>query len=85
MRINARLGASSEEKIEKIKRITNKSTTDIIKESIDLYYKSLSFDAKANNSKLLRSLAGISEGPKDLSLNYKDYLTKDLSKKHDLD
>ena len=85
MRINARLDESSEEKIEKIKRVTKKSTTDIIKESVDLYYKKLSLDVKENNRKLLKSLSGIADGPKDLSENYKKYLTKGLSEKYDID
>lgn len=85
MRINARLDEESQEKIEQIRRVTNKSTTDIIKESVDLYYKSLKLNAKENNKKLLKSLSGIAEGPKDLSENYKKYLDKDLSGKHGID
>lgn len=85
MRINARLDESSEEKIKRIKRVTRKSTTDIIKESVDLYYKSLSLDAKEKNRKLLKSLSGIAEGSMDLSENYKKYLTMDLSDKYDND
>lgn len=85
MRINARLDGNSEEKIEKIMRVTKKSKTDIIKESVDLYYKKLNLDAKENNKKLLKSLSGIADGPKNLSENYKQYLTRELSKKHDID
>lgn len=82
MRINARLDPESEEKIKRIKDVTNKSTTDIIKESVDLYYTQLSCGAKRNNRKLLKSLAGISSGPEDLSENYKDYLYGELEKKY---
>ena len=85
MRINARLDGNSEEKIEKIMRVTKKSKTDIIKESVDLYYKKLNLDAKENNKKLLKSLSGIADGLKNLSENYKQYLTRELSKKHDID
>ena len=66
-------------------RVTKKSKTDIIKESVDLYYKKLNLDAKENNKKLLKSLSGIADGPKNLSENYKQYLTRELSKKHDID
>lgn len=83
MRINARLDPDSEEKIKRIKNVTNKSTTDIIKKSVDLYYQQISFDAKSKNQKLLKSLSGISDGPEDLSSNYKNYLNDDLEKKHD--
>lgn len=85
MRINARLDDSSEEKIERIKKITKKSTTDIIKESVDLYYRSLRLDAKEKNRKLLKSLSGIAEGESDLSEKYKKRLTEDLSRKYDID
>ena len=85
MRINARLDEISQRKIDQIKRVTKKSTTNIIKESVDLYYKSLCLYAKANNSKILDSLAGIADGEADLSENYKQYLTKDLNKKYDID
>ena len=83
MRINARLDPESEEKIKRIKEVTHKSTTDIIKESVNLYYSQLKCDAKSNNQKLLKSLSGISTGPEDLSDNYKNYIYSDLEKKHD--
>jgi len=82
MRINARLDPDSEEKIKRIKEVTHKSTTDIIKESVNLYYAQLNCDAKSNNQKLLKSLSGISSGPKNLSDNYKNYIYRDLEKKH---
>jgi len=85
MRINARLDKESEEKIESIKRATNKSVTDIIKESVDLYFTQLNLNAKKKNMELFKSLSGIGEGPDDLSENYKKYLTQDLNKKHDID
>ncbi len=50
-------------KISEIKKITNKSVTEIIKESVDLYYAQFNLDAKKKNKELKKLLSGIAEGP----------------------
>ena len=86
MRINARLENDYAEKLEYLKKQTQLSTTEIVKQAIDLLYR----QSKSKTSKKIKALLesdfiGCGEGPEDLSTHYKQYLTESLAKKHDLD
>ena len=86
MRINARLEDEYAEKLEYIKKQNHLSTTEVVKQGIDLLY----LRSKAKPSEKIRALLesdfiGCSEGPEDLSTHYKQYLTESLAEKHGLD
>ncbi len=85
MRITARIDDSYERKIKAIQQATHLNTTEIIKQAIDLLYEKTEMSAKEKNLKLLQMLAGIGEGPEDLSENYKEYLNHGWKEKYDLD
>jgi hypothetical protein len=89
MRINARLEDSYEAKFQHVQQQEQKSRTDILKEALDEYFARKLQDneqtAWEKNQRILKMLAGIAEGPEDLSINYKEYLYKSLKEKHGLD
>jgi len=79
-RINARLDADLARKVEALRKRTGKSTTEIVKASLESYYVSVT--REANPAALLADLTGCAEGPRDLSESYKSELTSSLSRKH---
>ena len=86
MRINARLEDDYVDKLEYLKRQHGLTTTEVMKQAIDLFY----LQSKVRQSEKVKTLLesdfiGCSDGPEDLSTNYKYYLTESLVKKHDLD
>ena len=78
MRINVRLDPSSEQALEYLKQNTGLSVTQIIKHSLELYVNELQSEAGRCNKQLFSDLAGIGQGPADLSDNYKSYLEESL-------
>jgi hypothetical protein len=88
MRITARMDESYEQKFKTIQQVTHLNTTEIIKQALDLLYdktEKAALTAKEKNQKLLQMVAGIGEGPEDLSENYKEYLSQGWKEKHDID
>ncbi|MGB3918090.1 hypothetical protein J9253_03340 [Thiothrix litoralis] len=89
MRINARLEDSYESKFLLVQQQEHKNRTDILKEALDEYFaRKLQANEQAaweKNQRILKMLAGIGDGPEDLSSNYKEYLYKGLKEKHGLD
>jgi hypothetical protein len=83
MRINARLDENHEQKLLAIQRATSWSTSEIIKQALDLLYEKTTWSDKENNRKLLEKLAGIGHGPADGSVNYKKYVAEYLDEKFD--
>ncbi len=86
MRINARLDEKTEKELTYIRELTGESVTDAIKYSLSLYSDRL----KSSQGKKMRELLdsdfiGCSEGPRDLSGNYKNYLHQALTDKHGID
>ncbi len=82
MRINARIDDRYEQKRRAIQRATDLNTTEIIKQALDLLYEKTALSGKEKNLKLLERLAGKAKGPKDLSVNYKEYLDQGWKEKH---
>jgi hypothetical protein len=81
-RLNARLDAVVKRKLEYLKRRTRKSTTDVVRRSIELYYDSLQGGEEAPARLLEDSgFIGCCEGPADLSKRYKRELTEILTRK----
>lgn len=83
MRINARLDENHEQKLLAIQRATSLSTSEIIKQALDLLYEKTTLSDKEKNRKLLEKLAGIGHGPADGSVNYKKYVAEYLDEKFD--
>ena len=84
MRINARLDETTENQLTYIRAATGASVTDIIKRSLNLYYRQIKAETGEGVRKLLKSdFVGCAEGPEDLSGDYKRYLQESLSAKHD--
>ena len=82
MRINARLDEETAEALKLIQDSTGLSTTEIVKQSLQFYVNEIQQTKKKNHLAILEELAGIGEGPEDLSENYKQYLTVGLDEKH---
>ena len=70
MRINARLDDSYEKKLLAIQQATALSTSEIVKQALDLLYEKTTLTGRQKNQKLIEMLAGTAEGPEDLSVNY---------------
>ncbi len=84
MKINARIDEDLQEKIEFLKAETHKTTSEIIKTSVDQYYNSVKSKQKspyliAKESGFVGSFAA----EPDLSVNYKKYVSEIVDKKHD--
>ena len=82
MRINVRIDDRYEQKLRAIERATDLNTTEIIKRAQDLLYEKTALSGKEKNLKLLEMLAGTAKGPKDLSVNYKEYLHQGWKEKY---
>ena len=84
MRINARLEPTQAHELDWLKRTTHASTTEVIKNAIQVYYRELK-QRQGEPGRLLRSTGfiGCGEADADLSLNYKEALAHDLAAKHD--
>lgn len=81
-RINARLDPELYAKVETLRRMTNQSTTDVLKAAIELYHNAVSGRVGTPQGVLERTgFIGCAEGPRDLSSKYKGYLAESLSKK----
>ncbi len=83
MRINARLDEIHEQKLLAIQQATSLSTSEIIKQALDLLYERTTLSDKEKNRKLLEKLSGIGHGPADGSVNYKKYVAEYLDEKFD--
>jgi predicted transcriptional regulator len=78
-RINARLSADLARKVEALRKRTGQSSTEIVKASLESYYAAVT--REENPAALLADLIGCANGPADLSLSYKQELTKSLLRK----
>ena len=85
MRINARLDDSYEKKLLAIQQATALSTSEIVKQALDLLYEKTTLTGRQKNQKLIEMLAGTADGPEDLSVNYKEYLYQGWKQKHGIE
>ena len=81
-RINARLPAEVARKVAFLEKRTQKTTTQVVIDSIELYYESLK-EGSATAVDLLEQsgFIGCAAGPADLSSTYKAKLARSLSNK----
>ena len=85
MRINARLDDSYEKKLLAIQQATALSTSEIVKQALDLLYEKTTLTGRQKNQKLIEMLAGTADGPEDLSVNYKEYLYQGWKQKNGIE
>lgn len=78
-RLNARIDDELARKVKYLRRRTQMSTTEVVKASIEAYYRQLSDEASA--VALLSSFIGSATGDSNLSTDYKAELTRSLSRK----
>ncbi len=76
-RLNARIDGELARKVKYLRERTGRSTTEIVKASIEAYYQALS----AEPEQLLSDFIACGRGPKDLSATYKSSLAASLEKK----
>ena len=81
-RLNARLEADLARKLERLRRMTGKSVTAIVKAALEAYYDRL-HDGKESAREVLEScgFVGCADGGPNLSTGYKAALRDSLAKK----
>lgn len=81
-RLNARIDDGLARKLATLRRVLGVSTTEIVRRSIEHYYRvTISSGRSAAEILGASGFIGGDSGPSDLSLNYKDELTRALAKK----
>ena len=84
MRINARLDESRSRKLEFLSRATDLSTSDIVKQAIDVYYDQVRGQRPPPAEVLSNSgFIGCGEASPDLSERYKETVRELVAAKHD--
>ena len=86
MRINARIEQDQARKLELVKRTEKLTTTQVVKQALDVYFASKQIQRKTDVQQLLSSpLIGNAQGDPGLSQSYKQQMTEGLAQKHDTD
>lgn len=82
-RLNARIDAELAAKLDRMQRRTNKSITEIVRESLELYYERFQRDEEGSSSRILQEseFIGCAEADPELSTTYKVHLHESLSRK----
>jgi predicted DNA-binding protein len=78
-RLNARIDAELARKVRYLRNATKKSTTEVVKASIEAYFEKISQQRSAQE--LLADFVGSASGPIDLASNYKTDLARSLEGK----
>jgi len=80
VRINARLTGSDAVCFEELLRQNGGSVSDLLREALREYHRN-HLSAKPSAKQLLRGFVAAGEGPQDLALEYKRYLSEGLADK----
>ena len=81
-RLNARIDAELARKIARLRRLTGETTTQIIKDSVELYYEKVAARSAPPAEVLAATgFIGCAGGDADLSATYKARLTRSLGRK----
>lgn len=78
-RLNARIDAELARKVLHLRDVTGKSTTEVIKASIDAYYERVAGGHRS--AKALADFVGSAQGSPELSSSYKAALSDSLERK----
>lgn len=79
-RVNARLSAEVARKVSYLERRCGLTTTQVILESIEHYYRAVA-EEPPSALEALAGFVGCAEGPADLSSTYKSELSRSLADK----
>jgi predicted transcriptional regulator len=80
-RISARLDADTQGRLERIQAQTRMSVTQVVSDAVALYYDALR-EKTARNNQQLTALAGLFEGPADLSERSREAWSQSVDDKH---
>jgi hypothetical protein len=80
-RINARLGAELSRKLAAVQRRTKQPLTDIVTASLELYCDKALATGGSFAALCDAGFVGCADGPRDLSENYKEELTRGFGSK----
>ncbi|RLB54362.1 MAG: CopG family transcriptional regulator [Deltaproteobacteria bacterium] len=82
-RLNARIDDELAAKLEYLTRRTRQSVTEIVRDSIELYYKRFQAEGAGDVSRIMEEAGfiGCGEDDPDLSTSYKDRLRDSLEEK----
>jgi hypothetical protein len=80
VRINARIDGELARKVEFLEKVMDKSTTQVVRDSIEAYYQKVAAEVGAVT--LLSDFIACAEGPPALSSTYKAELSRSLERKH---
>jgi hypothetical protein len=80
-RINARLDEAMSQKLEALRKLTGKSTSDILKGALELYFQRASEQQSPLQIMKRHGFVGSAAGEPDLSSDYKALLTKLIEQK----
>jgi len=81
IRINARLSGEDAERFQELLESSGLSASELLRAALREYY-STHVRPPNNSLDLLKAFIGSGEGPEDLSLCYKDYLSRALENKN---
>jgi predicted DNA-binding protein len=79
VRLNARIDDELARKVKYLRKRTQKSTTEVVKASIEAYYRQVSVGTSA--AELLSTFVGSATGDANLSTDYKAELSRSLTRK----
>ena len=86
MRINVKLEKEDILKLEVLKQLEHQTTSEIVKEAIDVLYRQKRvhplYSQNSIRALLESDFIGCAKGPEDLSENYKSYLGESLDEKY---
>ena len=80
VRINARLTGADAARFQELLDSSGVSASDLLRAALREYHRTHT-QVKRNPRELLSGYIGAGDGPRDLSANYKSYLTKTLEDK----
>lgn len=80
IRINARLTGEDAARFQELLERSGRSASDLLRDALRAYH-SARMGPRRSPLELLASYIGAAEGPEDLSVNYKSYLTEALEEK----
>lgn len=78
-RLNARIDADLARKVRYLRARTRKTTTEVVKASIDAYFEQV--NRKGSAADLLSEFVASATGDANLASDYKSHLTRSLSHK----
>lgn len=80
-RINARLDEALSQKLAELRRVTGKSTSEVLKSALELYHQRAARQRSPQQILAQHGFLASGDGEPELSRDYKRLLTEDLERK----